>query len=34
MIRTALFALAGLVLAGLAAWAQSTVPESDDSRYT
>ena len=34
MIRTALFALTGLVLAGLAAWAQSTVPESDDSRYT
>ncbi len=34
MIRTALFALAGLVLAGLAAWAQSTVPQSDDSRYT
>ena len=34
MIRTALFALAGLVLAGLAAWAQSTVPGSDDSRYS
>jgi len=34
MIRTALFVLAGLVLAGLATWAQSTVPESDDSRYT
>jgi len=34
MIRTALFVLAGLALAGLAAWAQSTVPESDDSRYT
>jgi len=34
MIRTALFVLAGLALAGLPAWAQSTVPESDDSRYT
>src|SRR5260370_681282 len=34
MIRTALFVLATLALAGLAAWAQSTVPESDDSRYT
>src|SRR5262245_45483996 len=34
MIRTALFVLAALALAGLAAWAQSTVPESDDSRYT
>src|ERR1700757_2271251 len=34
MIRTALFALAGLVLAGLAAGAQSTVPESAASPYT
>jgi hypothetical protein len=34
MIRTALFMVAGLALAGSAALAQSTVPESDDSRYT
>ena len=34
MIRTALFMVTGLVLVGPAAWAQSTVPESDDSRYT
>jgi hypothetical protein len=34
MIRTALFMVAGLALAGPAAWAQSAVPESDDSRYT
>ena len=34
MIRTALFMVAGLGLAGPAAWAQSAVPESDDSRYT
>ena len=34
MIRTALLVLAGLALAGLAAWAQSTAPGSDDSRYT
>src|SRR5262249_39595870 len=34
MIRTALFVLATLALAGLAAWAQSTGPESDGSRYT
>src|SRR2546429_8389373 len=34
MTRTALCVLAGLALAGLAVWAQSTVRESDDSRYT
>src|SRR5262249_9373547 len=34
MIRTALFVVAGLALAVPAAWAQSTGPESDDSRYT
>src|SRR5262249_41622474 len=34
MIRTALFMVAGLALAGPAAWAQSAVPESDASRYT
>ena len=34
MIRTALFMVAGLALAGPAAWAQSAAPESDDSRYT
>jgi hypothetical protein len=34
MIRTALFMVAGLALAGSAALAQSPVPESDDSRYT
>src|SRR5215471_11939627 len=34
MIRTALFMVAALALAAPAAWAQSAVPESDDSRYT
>jgi hypothetical protein len=34
MIRMALFVVAGLALAVPAAWAQSTAPESDDSRYT
>src|SRR3984893_10086197 len=34
MIRTALFVLATLALAGLAAWEQSTVPQSDDRRYS
>jgi hypothetical protein len=34
MIRTALFVFATLALAGLAAWAQSTVPDNDDSRDT
>src|SRR5262249_32485837 len=34
MIRTALLLVAALALAGPAAWAQSAVPESDDSRYT
>jgi hypothetical protein len=34
MIRMALFVVAGLALAVPAAWAQSTVPENDDSRYT
>jgi len=34
MIRTALFMVAGLVLVGPTAWAQSAAPESDDSRYT
>src|SRR5215831_11886074 len=34
LIRMALFVVAGLALAVPAAWAQSTAPESDDSRYT
>jgi len=34
MIRTAVFMVTGLVLAEAAAWAQSAVPEGDDSRYT
>src|SRR5262249_56438185 len=34
MIPMALFVIAGLALAVRAAWAQSTTPEGDDSRYT
>src|SRR4249920_743235 len=34
MIRMVLFTVAGLALAGSAAWAQSPPPEGADSRYT
>jgi len=34
MIRMVLFTVAGLALAGSAAWAQSLPPEGADSRYT
>jgi hypothetical protein len=34
MIRMVLFTVAGLALAGSAAWAQSPPPEGTDSRYT
>jgi len=34
MIRMVLFTVAGLALAGSAAWAQSPPPEEADSRYT
>ena len=34
MIRMVLFTVAGLALAGSAAWAQSPPPEGADSRYS